>query len=197
MPPRPSRRQVRGSFGLVIARPNASTSARKPWRRREDAMLGMMQDQPLLVSRLLSHAANYHGDTEIVSRTRRRADPPLYLRRGRARRQAARPGADASSASSRATGSARSPGTPIAISSCITASPASARSATRSIRACSTSSSSTSSTTRSDRHPLRRGKLPAAGRAAAAATPRELSPGHADRDSARQPAADRSPPMTS
>ncbi|HEX5318417.1 MAG TPA: long-chain-fatty-acid--CoA ligase [Stellaceae bacterium] len=32
-------------------------------------MLGMMQDQPLLISRIISHAAKYHGDTELVSRT--------------------------------------------------------------------------------------------------------------------------------
>ncbi len=32
-------------------------------------MLGLMQDQPLLISRILSHAATYHGDIEIVSRT--------------------------------------------------------------------------------------------------------------------------------
>ncbi|RWR26544.1 long-chain-fatty-acid--CoA ligase [Sinirhodobacter populi] len=32
-------------------------------------MLGQMMDSPLLVSSILRHAANYHGDTEIVSRT--------------------------------------------------------------------------------------------------------------------------------
>jgi fatty-acyl-CoA synthase len=32
-------------------------------------MLGMMQDQPLLISRILTHAARYHGDTELVSRS--------------------------------------------------------------------------------------------------------------------------------
>src|SRR5690348_5425149 len=32
-------------------------------------MLGMMQDQPLLISRILTHAAQYHGDTELVSRS--------------------------------------------------------------------------------------------------------------------------------
>jgi len=31
-------------------------------------MLGLMQDHPLLISRLLDFAATYHGDTEIVSR---------------------------------------------------------------------------------------------------------------------------------
>jgi len=30
---------------------------------------GLMMDQPLLISSLLGHAAQYHGDTEIVSRT--------------------------------------------------------------------------------------------------------------------------------
>ncbi len=32
-------------------------------------MRGLMQDRPLLISRLISHAATYHGDTEIVTRT--------------------------------------------------------------------------------------------------------------------------------
>ncbi len=32
-------------------------------------MLGLMQDWPLLVSKIIDHAATYHGDREIVSRT--------------------------------------------------------------------------------------------------------------------------------
>jgi fatty-acyl-CoA synthase len=32
-------------------------------------MLGLMQDRPLLISQLIDFAAEYHGDTEIVSRT--------------------------------------------------------------------------------------------------------------------------------
>ena len=32
-------------------------------------MLGLMQDRPLLISQLIEHAAQNHGDTEIVSRT--------------------------------------------------------------------------------------------------------------------------------
>ena len=31
-------------------------------------MLGMMMDQPLLISTLIEHAARFHSDTEIVSR---------------------------------------------------------------------------------------------------------------------------------
>ncbi len=38
-------------------------------------MLGLMQDQPLLISRILTHAAKYHGDTELVSRT---VDGPIH-----------------------------------------------------------------------------------------------------------------------
>ena len=30
---------------------------------------GLMMDQPLLISSLISHAARFHADTEIVSRT--------------------------------------------------------------------------------------------------------------------------------
>jgi 3-(methylthio)propionyl---CoA ligase len=36
---------------------------------REETMLGMMMERPLLVSSIITHAATYHGDTEIVSRT--------------------------------------------------------------------------------------------------------------------------------
>src|SRR5260370_12223136 len=37
--------------------------------RREEAMRGLMSEQPLLISRLIEHAARFHGDVEIVSRT--------------------------------------------------------------------------------------------------------------------------------
>jgi acyl-CoA synthetase (AMP-forming)/AMP-acid ligase II len=36
--------------------------------RREVGMLGLMSEQPLLVSMLIRHAARFHGDVEIVSR---------------------------------------------------------------------------------------------------------------------------------
>ena len=32
-------------------------------------MFGLMQDRPLLIQQLIDHAAQNHGDTEIVSRT--------------------------------------------------------------------------------------------------------------------------------
>ena len=32
-------------------------------------MLGLMQDWPLLVHKIIDHAALYHGDREIVSRS--------------------------------------------------------------------------------------------------------------------------------
>ena len=32
-------------------------------------MLGLMMDRPLLISQLIEHAAEYHGDKEIVSRS--------------------------------------------------------------------------------------------------------------------------------
>jgi fatty-acyl-CoA synthase len=35
---------------------------------REETMLGLMGDWPLLISRVIEHAARFHGDTEIVSR---------------------------------------------------------------------------------------------------------------------------------
>jgi acyl-CoA synthetase (AMP-forming)/AMP-acid ligase II len=37
--------------------------------RREETMRGLMSEQPLLISRLIEHAARFHGDVEIVSRT--------------------------------------------------------------------------------------------------------------------------------
>jgi 3-(methylthio)propionyl---CoA ligase len=46
--------------------------APQPW---EEAMLGMMSERPLLVSAIMTHAATYHGDVEIVSRT---VEGPLH-----------------------------------------------------------------------------------------------------------------------
>jgi 3-(methylthio)propionyl---CoA ligase len=37
--------------------------------QREEAMLGGMSERPLLISAILTHAAKYHGDVEIVSRS--------------------------------------------------------------------------------------------------------------------------------
>src|SRR6202047_968914 len=37
--------------------------------QREETMRGLMSEQPLLISRLIEHAARFHGDVEIVSRT--------------------------------------------------------------------------------------------------------------------------------
>ena len=52
-------------------------------------MLGLMQQQPLLISSLLTHAARHHGTAEVVSRDRTRA--PRITRPGR-RPSAARGG---------------------------------------------------------------------------------------------------------
>ena len=52
-------------------------------------MDGLMMDRPLLVSSLIEHAATYHGDTEIVSRT---VEGPIHrttYARGRAAAQSA------------------------------------------------------------------------------------------------------------
>ncbi len=38
-------------------------------KEEEDSMLGLMQDWPLLIHRILDHASRYHGTSEIVSRT--------------------------------------------------------------------------------------------------------------------------------
>jgi 3-(methylthio)propionyl---CoA ligase len=42
---------------------------------REEAMLGMMSERPLLISSIIAHAAIYHGNVEIVSRT---VEGPLH-----------------------------------------------------------------------------------------------------------------------
>ena len=89
-------------------------------------MLGLMQDWPLLLHRIIDHAAIQHGRREVVSRAVEDgtiqahhlcADPPARAAGG----QAAGSGRD----QRRATGSRRWPGTPSAISSSGTASPAS------------------------------------------------------------------------
>jgi len=38
-------------------------------------MLGLMMDRPLLIQSLIRHAARYHAETEIVSRT---TEGPLH-----------------------------------------------------------------------------------------------------------------------
>ena len=38
-------------------------------------MLGLMSERPLLISSILRHAATYHGDVEIASRT---VEGPLH-----------------------------------------------------------------------------------------------------------------------
>src|SRR5438132_8536903 len=49
--------------GLYFApEENAST-------RWEEEMLGLMSERPLLISGILTHAALYHADTEVVTRT--------------------------------------------------------------------------------------------------------------------------------
>ena len=53
-------------------------------------MLGLMQDRPLLIQQLIDHAAQNHGDTEIVSRTVEGGSTatPIATRRARAKQVA-------------------------------------------------------------------------------------------------------------
>jgi len=86
-------------------------------------MLGLMQDWPLLIQKIIDFAALQHPRREVVSRL---VEGPIHRTnyselRGRALKVASR----------------RSPGTTTAISRRGTASPVSARSITRSIRGCS------------------------------------------------------------
>ena len=58
-------------------------------------MRGLMSERPLLISSLIEHAARYHGDAEIVSRTVEGRIHRYTYARGRAPRHAAGPGAAA------------------------------------------------------------------------------------------------------
>src|SRR5437762_8476435 len=59
-------------FGLACHRPleigRADASTYPNSDRREEMMRGLMSERPLLISGILQHAANFHADTEIVSR---------------------------------------------------------------------------------------------------------------------------------
>src|SRR3954462_13695018 len=46
----------------------ALRSVRTTCRKRRHPMLGLMQQQPLLISTLVDFAQRHHGDSEIVSR---------------------------------------------------------------------------------------------------------------------------------
>ena len=87
-------------------------------------MLGLMQDQPLMISSLIDHAAAFHSDTEIVSRL---PEGPVRRTNWSEVSEESKQVANAlpGSASSRATGSARWRGTATGTSSCTSASPAS------------------------------------------------------------------------
>ena len=59
--------------------------------KRGNAMLGLMQDRPLLISQIIDFAGRYYPDVEIVTPHGRGADPPLRLQgRGEARQAAGR-----------------------------------------------------------------------------------------------------------
>ena len=110
-------------------------------------MLGLMQDRPLLISQIIDFAGSYYPDVEIVTRT---VEGPIHrygYRDAPKRVQAARRGAAGAGHQARRPRSAPSPGTPIAISSSISASPASAPCCTRSTRGWRPSTSPISPTT--------------------------------------------------
>lgn len=92
-------------------------------------MLGLMQDWPLTVDKIIDHARNWHGEREVVTRS---VEGPIVRTtygqiHGRAKRVS---NALKDWGSSRATGSPPWPGTPPTISRPGTASWASARCAT-------------------------------------------------------------------
>ena len=89
-------------------------------------MLGLMQQQPLLVSSLLTFAARHHGEAEIVSNT---VEGPRhrYTYRDAERRARRLARVLERLGVRRATGSARWPGTATATTSSTSPSPAWAR----------------------------------------------------------------------
>ena len=91
-------------------------------------MLGLMQEQPLLISSLIDFAARHHGDGEIVSR---RVEGDIhrytYARRRATRARRWRSALDRLKLRFSATASPRWPGTATATSSCTSASAARGR----------------------------------------------------------------------
>ena len=84
-------------------------------------MLGLMQDQPLLISSLIEFAERHHGDVEIVSR---RVEGDIHrttYREVAARARQVANALDALSSWASATASPRWPGTATATWSCISA----------------------------------------------------------------------------
>ncbi len=79
-------------------------------------MHGLMQDWPLLCHRIIDHAAANHGARRRDLTLRRGSDPHHRLRARSARARSRSPSASNATASSPATGSRRSPGTPGGIS---------------------------------------------------------------------------------
>src|SRR5690349_24384888 len=66
----PRRSDLSPSCCISARRLSASTRGKTPENREEGgAMRGLMMEGPLLIQTMLDHAAQYHGDTEIVSRT--------------------------------------------------------------------------------------------------------------------------------
>ena len=99
-------------------------------------MNGLMMQQPLLISSLLTHAERHHGEQEVVSR---RVEGDIHRTTYRELRRALAPHgqrAGGAAASSTATASRRWPGTATATWSCTTRCRARARCCTRSTRAC-------------------------------------------------------------
>ena len=108
-------------------------------------MLGLMQDWPLLCHRIIDHAAKFHKDRKVITRS---VEGPIVETdyaavRARALKVAQRLEQDGIKLGDRV---ATWPGTPGGIWRAGTASSASARSTTPSTRACSPSRSSGSST---------------------------------------------------
>src|SRR5439155_1624111 len=63
-----SRRQQHASPGRQIDAKRLASGTIHQHSITETSMLGLMQQQPLLISSLIDFAARHHGDAEIVSR---------------------------------------------------------------------------------------------------------------------------------
>ena len=114
----------------------------------DSRMLGLMQDQPLLISSLIDFAARHHGDARDRLAPRRGRHPSLHLgARPRARARQVANALDRLKLALSATASPRWPGTATATSSCTSASAAAAACCTPSTRACTRTRSPGSPTT--------------------------------------------------
>src|SRR5690606_26680520 len=58
-----------GAREVTLGRPAQRKSRRAKTLREEMLMLGLMQDWPLLCHRIIDHAATFHGQRKVITRS--------------------------------------------------------------------------------------------------------------------------------